>query len=123
VCAPSAQGGHISPPLQEINYLFEGNLVLLHVLKVPSLMGSPFEGRGAGGGQKKIFGSAYHSHSGQGSTGVKNRARKTGVATHTNDHFLADTTKDEKWLVLVGLPPWPPLAGGHGGPPHRDIFI
>ena len=24
--------------------------------------------------------------------------------THTNDHFLTDTTKDEKWLVLVGRP-------------------
>jgi len=23
--------------------------------------------------------------------------------THTNDHFLTTTTKDEKWLVLVGL--------------------
>jgi hypothetical protein len=23
---------------------------------------------------------------------------------HTNDHFLTDTTKDEKWLVLVGRP-------------------
>ena len=23
---------------------------------------------------------------------------------HTNDHFLTETTKDEKWLVLVGRP-------------------
>src|SRR5665811_390971 len=25
-------------------------------------------------------------------------------ADYTNDHFLTDTTKDEKWLVLVGRP-------------------
>ena len=24
--------------------------------------------------------------------------------SHTNGHFLADTTKDEKWLVLMGRP-------------------
>ena len=24
--------------------------------------------------------------------------------SYTNDHFLTDTTKDEKWLVLVGRP-------------------
>jgi hypothetical protein len=24
--------------------------------------------------------------------------------SHINDHFLTDTTKDEKWLVLVGRP-------------------
>jgi hypothetical protein len=29
---------------------------------------------------------------------------------HANDHFLTDTTKDEKWLVLVGRPP---LAASH----------
>jgi hypothetical protein len=23
---------------------------------------------------------------------------------YTNDHFLTDTTKDEKWLVMVGRP-------------------
>jgi hypothetical protein len=23
---------------------------------------------------------------------------------HTNEHFLTDTTKDDKWLVLVGRP-------------------
>jgi hypothetical protein len=25
-------------------------------------------------------------------------------AQYTNNHFLTDTTKDEKWLVLVGRP-------------------
>ena len=29
------------------------------------------------------------------------------IKTHINDHFLTDTKKDEKWLVLVG---WPSLA-------------
>ena len=50
---------------------------------------------------------------------------------YTNDHFLADTTKDEKWLVLVGRPSLDAISVGgrrtpaplHGGPPHRDIFI
>ena len=27
-----------------------------------------------------------------------------GRGSHTNDHFLTDTTKDEKWLLLVGRP-------------------
>jgi hypothetical protein len=26
------------------------------------------------------------------------------IKAYTNDHFLADTTKHEKWLVLVGRP-------------------
>jgi len=26
------------------------------------------------------------------------------LKTHTNDQFLSDTKKDEKWLVLVGRP-------------------
>jgi hypothetical protein len=28
---------------------------------------------------------------------------------HTNNHFLTDTTKDEKWLVLVGRPSLPAM--------------
>jgi hypothetical protein len=38
--------------------------------------------------------------------------RKAPTAPHTNDNFLTDTTRDEKWLVLVGRRPWPPLAAG-----------
>jgi hypothetical protein len=48
----------------------------------------------------------------------------------TNDHFLADTTKDEKWLVLVGRPSLAAvLVGGRGRPPHctearpTDLFL
>jgi hypothetical protein len=29
------------------------------------------------------------------------------INVYTNDHFLTDTTKDEKWLVLVGRPSLP----------------
>jgi hypothetical protein len=46
--------------------------------------------------------------------------RMTG---YTNDHFLTDTTKDEKWLVLVGRPSLAASRCGHGGPPHQVIFI
>ena len=36
-----------------------------------------------------------------------------------NDHFFSDTTKDEKWLVLVGRPSLAAQAvGGRGRPPH-----
>jgi hypothetical protein len=38
---------------------------------------------------------------------------------YTNDHFLTDTTKDEKWLVLVGRPSLAAISvGGRGRPPH-----
>jgi hypothetical protein len=38
---------------------------------------------------------------------------------HTNDHFLTDTTKDEKWLGLVGRPSLAAIwVGGRGRPPH-----
>ena len=38
--------------------------------------------------------------------------------SHTNDHFLTDTTKDNKWLVLVGRPPLAAISvGGRGRPP------
>ncbi len=41
------------------------------------------------------------------------------ITAHTNDHFLADTTKEEKWLVLVGRPsPAAISVGGRGRPPH-----
>ena len=42
-----------------------------------------------------------------------------GFSGHTNGHFLADTTKDEKWLVLVGQPSLAAISvGGRGRPPH-----
>jgi hypothetical protein len=34
---------------------------------------------------------------------------------HTNNHFFTDTTKDEKWLVLVGRPS---LAASPRRPPE-----
>jgi hypothetical protein len=38
---------------------------------------------------------------------------------HANDHFLTDTTKDEKWLVSVGRPSLAAISvGGRGRPPH-----
>ena len=38
---------------------------------------------------------------------------------HTNDHFLTDTTTDEKWLVMVGRPSLAAISvGGRGRPPH-----
>ena len=46
---------------------------------------------------------------------------KTGhkARVHTNDHFLTDTTKDEKWLVLVGQPSLAAISvGGRGRPLH-----
>jgi len=43
-----------------------------------------------------------------------------GVAMgHTNGHFLAGTTKNEQWLVLVGRPSLAAISvGGRGRPPH-----
>jgi hypothetical protein len=41
------------------------------------------------------------------------------ITYHTNDHFLTDTTKDEKWLGLVGRPSLAAISvGGRGRPPH-----
>jgi hypothetical protein len=41
-----------------------------------------------------------------------------GAVGHTNGHFLADTTKNEKWLVLVGRPSLAAISvGGRGRPP------
>jgi hypothetical protein len=38
---------------------------------------------------------------------------------YINDHFLTDTTKDEKWLVLVGRPSLAAISvGGQGRPPR-----
>jgi hypothetical protein len=42
-----------------------------------------------------------------------------GAVGHTNGHFLADTTKDKKWPVLVGRPFLAAISvGGRGRPPH-----
>ena len=54
--------------------------------------------------------------------GYRRRIKAPDLAkptSYTNDHFLTDTTKDEKWLVLVGRPSLAALSvGGRGRPPH-----